>query len=490
MHIKRYARLLLASAALASCFTQGTSVAADASEYRQKLLAKKAEILAEAEKDPYNALFTREVYVVGTPKEIQKLIGKQKLGMRVITSTTKIPRGHGPVSQLPFPRMKQTSRRYESPLAVASWETPYPEVIHMLVKAGCKATDVTSEPLYGALYNANPKVLAAVLKYKPNLDGEKGSRARALFSLCTSRPDEFKREHMRLLLAAGANPNLAEEEGGDTPLMRAAMFGLKDAVKMLLAAKADPAYANRRGEHALDKAIGKRSYDTAMEILLAGAPVRYPPTRLGGRESENESALERLAGEKNADPNLGRAIIKKLGGLECPEAEKALVIAGKSGSSALLKVLLERAYSKETVNAALGACILNGHRSNAESAALLLAAGGDPNLLVKETPLIGWAAYYGLPEQTAMLLNAGANVNVCDHEGRNPMYLLVDGGRHSNWTENAGRDRQERDETLTLLLGAGANFIQKAKNGKTALEFAKESKNTAAILERLAAAKK
>ena len=60
-------------------------------------------------------------------------------------------------------------------------------------------------------------------------------------------------EVVKVLLAAGANPNLTED-GGGTPLMMAATFGDTEIVKMLLAADANPNVVANIGKTALDAA--------------------------------------------------------------------------------------------------------------------------------------------------------------------------------------------------------------------------------------------
>jgi uncharacterized protein len=75
---------------------------------------------------------------------------------------------------------------------------------------------------------------------------------------------------IELLLARGADPNLANTEGND-PLMMTARHGLVDGVIVLLKAGADPRRANRYGTTALMQASRGHLVETARILIRAGA---------------------------------------------------------------------------------------------------------------------------------------------------------------------------------------------------------------------------
>jgi hypothetical protein len=75
---------------------------------------------------------------------------------------------------------------------------------------------------------------------------------------------------IELLLARGADPNLANSEGND-PLMMSARHGLVDAVVVLVKAGADPKKANRYGTTALMQAARGHLVETARILIRAGA---------------------------------------------------------------------------------------------------------------------------------------------------------------------------------------------------------------------------
>jgi hypothetical protein len=75
---------------------------------------------------------------------------------------------------------------------------------------------------------------------------------------------------IELLLARGADPNLANVEGND-PLMMSARHGLAEAVLVLLKAGADPRRANRFGTTALMQAARGHLVETVRLLIRAGA---------------------------------------------------------------------------------------------------------------------------------------------------------------------------------------------------------------------------
>ena len=75
---------------------------------------------------------------------------------------------------------------------------------------------------------------------------------------------------IELLLARGADPNLANVEGNDA-LMMTARHGLVDAVIVLLKAGADPKRANRYGTTALMQAARGHLVETVRILIRAGA---------------------------------------------------------------------------------------------------------------------------------------------------------------------------------------------------------------------------
>ncbi len=81
-------------------------------------------------------------------------------------------------------------------------------------------------------------------------------------------------EIVKLLLAAGANPNLAMPESGWTALMTAASFARVQLVTLLLDAGADPNQRTAAGDSALARACDMQSVEIVEALLAAGADAK------------------------------------------------------------------------------------------------------------------------------------------------------------------------------------------------------------------------
>ncbi|MBI5460804.1 MAG: ankyrin repeat domain-containing protein [Gammaproteobacteria bacterium] len=97
-----------------------------------------------------------------------------------------------------------------------------------------------------------------------NADGET-----ALLAAASS----MNAETVKMLVAAGADVNVASTENGWTPLMTAAFFGATESVRVLLDAGADVNATNQYGETALLQATFRGQDDVVKELLAHGADV-------------------------------------------------------------------------------------------------------------------------------------------------------------------------------------------------------------------------
>ena len=106
-----------------------------------------------------------------------------------------------------------------TPLMRAAEETPWPEVIDILIQAGCKVNDTfelrvtwrsgdddVSTALHLAVYNPKPGALRALLRHKPDLNARADLNSYSYTALELAAQHPGKAEHLRALLEAGARP--------------------------------------------------------------------------------------------------------------------------------------------------------------------------------------------------------------------------------------------------------------------------------------------
>lgn len=184
-----------------------------------------------------------------------------------------------------------------------------------------------------------------------------GLRARAL-----TEP-----EIVPALLAAGADPNVREEHGSETPLLAAAQYDQTVSVRALLEAGADPGAKDRKGRAAFEvkDEDGSRALHWAAEL----------------GDERVIAALVAGGAEVNARDGWGRA------------------------------PLLRAALRKD-------------HEGRGAAVAALLDAGADPNLWGRgkhELSPLHAAAFHGDAAAVTALLAAGADPHAKDRTGRTPL---------------------------------------------------------------------
>ncbi|MCU0659215.1 MAG: ankyrin repeat domain-containing protein [Polyangiaceae bacterium] len=180
--------------------------------------------------------------------------------------------------------------------------------------------------------------------------------------------------------------------------------------------------ARPRARWELDLADGRRSGEV---------PVRLPPPSLleaaqRGDASDVEAALDDGA-SVNEEDHLGRT---------------ALTFAIHGKNVALVRLLLGR-------GAAPGPAIFDAAaRGRAEIVRLLVQSGANPSApdeRSQDTPL-HWASGNGQVETVKVLLSLGAALNPRNKWGKTPL----------NAARSSSAFREEREATISLLLGAGA----------------------------------
>jgi len=359
--------------------------------------------------------------------------------------------------------------RSSDPLVDASWAGRADLVLDLLNRGGDpnRRDERECSPLGAATRRGHVEVMRALID--AGADATEVTDARTGETLLSIAAILSRVEPMRLLLAAGADPNREPNESY-TVLMEAAgasyysypganLSKRTEMVRLLIAAGADVNAVAFQGATPLSATRGE---DELVRLLLeAGAFI--PPHRPG-----DTPLLVQAMGYGRLRPSQEAGILR-------------LIAAGAD------------------VNAAYGnrdtplkrACTLGSARVVAallEMGARRVGAGrdtqGDP------PPELHCAARAGEPRIVRMLLHDGAELEEVDYAGRTPLYLAAMNGRSealrvllaAGANPNAGRERGRsalraaayhgHAECVSLLLGAGADIDARTEGEVTALHLA------------------
>lgn len=258
-----------------------------------------------------------------------------------------------------------------------------------------------------------------------------------------------------LFLKAGIDPDSVDNEGS-TALMRAAGHGDMTILNALLGARADVNKRNRRGETALAWAAIAGHAEVVRTLLSRGAnadsvnrafvfsaelgrteTLLVLIDRVGDKGKATAEALRRAAASSfdNTDEDrlieVSRLLLQRGADINAPDDNgwAALTEAVKSGRGQMVQLFIE---SGANVN---HRCACNGWLS-----------GG-------YTPL-AMAADKNQPEIADLLLKAGADLNLPNHEGATPLMIAAANGSQA---------------IVMALLAKGADPNAHDRNGNTAL---------------------
>lgn len=224
---------------------------------------------------------------------------------------------------------------------------------------------MTNEPIRGepslfdALYeDENAVVRALRAGARAEASDEEGTTALYLASV-QDRP-----EAVRLLLAAGADPDRASgPEAGDLPLCGAACGGHTEVVEALLSAGARPDLREQFGFTALRWAVGLGHAPTVELLLARGADPLLPgpqgeamlvPATQRGSVRTVRALLAHGAAAQGQEPAVALALAeaRRLAGLD-PERELLRRLEEMYGSGLDTVVLRDRRDGEETVTVEL-----------------------------------------------------------------------------------------------------------------------------------------
>jgi ankyrin repeat protein len=225
---------------------------------------------------------------------------------------------------------------------------------------------------------------------------------------------------VRVLLAAGANP-AAVSRTSVTPLSLAALNGNLAIVRALLDASADPNALLSGGQTALMTAARAGSIDVVLALLARGGDPNHRESVLGETAvmwaaAEDHGDVIRMLAEGGADVNARSTV------LDFPVREFG---DGKSGR---LTVLPAGGWTP----------LMYAARQNRVGAVEALArAGADLNATDPDgTSALLVAVINAHYELAARLLDLGADPDIADSSGMGPLYAAVD---MNTFTETPGR---------------------------------------------------
>lgn len=132
----------------------------------------------------------------------------------------------------------------------------------------CREDGVTTLML--AAWTGRAEIVATLLDHGASIDHRAPDGTTALLAATSFAATTRDIACVELLLARGASPTLANDEGNDA-LMIAARNGLVEVVILLLKAGADPRARNRYGSTALMQAARGHMVETALVLLRGGA---------------------------------------------------------------------------------------------------------------------------------------------------------------------------------------------------------------------------
>jgi len=268
---------------------------------------------------------------------------------------------------------------------------------------------------------------------------------------------------VRILLAAGANPNATHADTGQTALIIASTMGNTAIVEALLEGGADPGIRDANTFTALHAAVRDSDYGgdhasrataaaTVKALLAHGAD---PNVRID-QKKQTVRALNEVSFQ-GATPLALAAEVNSL------DAIKVLVAAGADP-----KIATEQGTTPLMLAVGAGTDVQRTRPPEeralaVETARYLIDQGVDVNAVGQ----FGWTAlhcatYQGLNDAIELLVSKGAKIDAFDGLGQTPLSISL-----SVLTKDAGAKRLQiprryRRETAELLLRLGATPLNKS----------------------------
>lgn len=252
--------------------------------------------------------------------------------------------------------------------------------------------------------------------------------------------------------------------GGSTPLMYAVLYGDAESVRLLLDAGADPNLRNEAGATALMWAVD--DMDKTRLLIRGGADVNArsdderTPLFIAAARPGSYDVVKLLLDHK-ANPSL---VVNRYGPMT------PLRLAAESGDEALLRLLLERGADAKAMGGVFP--LLAAIKVNDLGCMTLMLKTADRGALKGSglflVPPFGSPAALRDPKAVKAFFEAGADAAIRDPEGRTLLMLAV------------GSD-DVPVETVQTLIRLGGDVNATTRDGRTALDFAWQAGRTPVV---------
>ncbi len=281
-----------------------------------------------------------------------------------------------------------------------------------------------------------------------------------------------------------------ENAKGQTALMFAAASGSPDGVKLLLERAAKPSTRDKLGRTALY--YGAQATESSIADTAPLGSARAATSNFEKREYELNSVLAALA-TKTTDGVVALLLAAAAGNVG---AVNGLITEGLPVNEGATPALLRTIDHPMMPPSALGSewpdgmtplmvAAATGHVDvmRALFAARANAAARD----AKGRTAIMYAARYGRAAAVQALVQHGVDVDAADNDGRRALMHVASlgwaGMAYRGWVHSENGNTPSPDvAVIAFLLKAGADPPAKDLAGKTALDLAKDSQNTMAVM--------
>ena len=331
--------------------------------------------------------------------------------------------------------------------------------------------DQWASPLHMVVGRADPAPFAWLLRQGLDLNAQTRTGETALM-LC-ARPPEEAPDHWaewglrdaRDLLAAGADPNLADE-AGRTALDSACETGDADMVALLLMTGGKADCADADGVTPLHLAAIKGSEACLRALLEAGAPVNAK--NVNG--STPLHSLAELSVTETTPAHLKAAgLLMAAGGdlsLIDAQGRTPFTVAVRTGNVPMAAIMVAGgAMGVSNRGDAFRDAVIY---EDADMTSLLLRAGADVNMELDgdENRALHVAAHEGFTAGVKTLLDHGADVEAVNSDGETPLLVAV---------------RRQKFAVVELLILRGAHLGHTDSYGNTALSLAQRRRNMSLV---------